>query len=150
MYEEKYPSSFVIELAQKVRNRVVELEEEEEGNYADGTLGGFCAIASRALWAVLRRHGFKPEFKCARLVDRGLHCWIELEGYIIDITATQFGSMWDNEEYPDIYITTPQMSELHQHARNLDEREPNKWGFRNPRYYADWIRKIVVELSPKE
>jgi hypothetical protein len=53
-------------------------------------LAGACAIASYTLWRVLRRRGHKADFIACYYTDYSAHCWVELTGYIIDLTATQF------------------------------------------------------------
>ena len=49
-------------------------------------LAGMCAIASFRLSEYLETHGIKHE-----LVMTYTHVWVQVNGYALDITATQFG-----------------------------------------------------------
>jgi hypothetical protein len=61
-------------------------------------LRGYCAIAARHLWMMAR--DLNPIFCCGvfcefspktrRYKPISGHCWLELDGYIVDITSTQF------------------------------------------------------------
>jgi hypothetical protein len=55
---------------------------------------GACAIGSVKLTEVLKREGFKNAKAIVGYADKSkygmAHCWVELNGKIIDITATQF------------------------------------------------------------
>lgn len=51
-------------------------------------LCGLCASASMALFHVLK---YNLEIYDVVLMKAPTHCWVECEGIIIDITATQFG-----------------------------------------------------------
>jgi hypothetical protein len=62
------------------------------------SLKGYCAIAARHLWMMAR--DLNPVFCCGVFREYlpkkrtykpiSGHCWLELDGYIVDITATQF------------------------------------------------------------
>ena len=74
--------------------------------YWDSTLGGLCGVASDLLVRELRAHGISSTLVFGEFLfsDRrygGSHCWVECDGYIIDITATQFG-----EQFPPMWITS--------------------------------------------
>lgn len=56
-------------------------------------LAGLCAIVSKELCERLQQNGYK-----AKIAYNGHHCFVILQGRIIDLTATQFGN------YPKIYI----------------------------------------------
>jgi len=90
------------DLASKVRDAVrIWTEHSCE---IDTTLGGACAIASYTLW-----QAFDASEIDARFVlyngTLGSHCWVESDGKIFDITATQFGgpevAVFDTSEHPD-------------------------------------------------
>lgn len=49
-------------------------------------LGGMCAVASYTLWQLLLSAGFRK----AKFAFNPIHCWVELDGWVIDVTATQF------------------------------------------------------------
>ena len=77
-----------------------------------GSLSGYCAIASDALNDVLKSYGFDSKIVHADLKWYGPHCWIELNGWAIDITATQFAKYYG--EYPKVLVVRPQDHELYQ------------------------------------
>jgi hypothetical protein len=77
------------QLATIVRKRAEEYAERTEG-FDPKTLDSMCAIASYALVKALHKHGYKS----AKLVvfedENEGHCWVEYNGYVYDVTATQF------------------------------------------------------------
>ena len=97
----------LLTLARRVRYVVEEATAEVEGVESD--LGGACAIASRALVGAIRRDGGRAEFVYGVYHHRRLraghpygdlsqdieHCWVETAGLIVDLTATQFSSAFD-------------------------------------------------------
>lgn len=50
------------------------------------TLDGMCGIASAYLFKELKKHKLNPT-----LAENSSHCFILCKGYIVDITASQFG-----------------------------------------------------------
>ena len=100
----------LLTLAFRVRHVVEEATVDVEGVESD--LGGACAIASRALVGAIRREGGRAEFvygvyhhHCPRVGRLGHpyvmthnieHCWVETSGLIVDLTATQFSSAFDD------------------------------------------------------
>jgi hypothetical protein len=62
-------------------------------------LRAMCAVASFALYNRLKNEGYDCVFVSGKFKDWNDHCWVEIDGCIVDITATQFGI----EE--DIFIT---------------------------------------------
>lgn len=60
-------------------------------NVNPNTLGGLCAIASIALKKELKAAGY-PAMVVRGLHKKGCggHCWVECEGEILDVTATQY------------------------------------------------------------
>jgi hypothetical protein len=57
---------------------------------ADESLTCWCAIGSSVLKRILKeKHNLNPKFVRGACLN-GNHCWIELEEYAIDITASQF------------------------------------------------------------
>jgi len=57
-----------------------------------GNFGGACGFMSYAMYLLLRRLGEKPKLAVAGGIYVGCsHCWVEVDGYIVDLTATQFG-----------------------------------------------------------
>ena len=63
----------------------------------DPDLGGFCDLAADRITRALRRRGHNARTVCGIFVGRrhdlfndGWHCWTEIDGQILDVTATQF------------------------------------------------------------
>lgn len=57
-------------------------------------LTGACAIGSAMMARLLRRMGYRPIFVVgifASGTKSSPHAWVELDGEIVDVTATQFG-----------------------------------------------------------
>src|SRR5277367_897508 len=89
--------SRLITLAKFARKRIETLSKVEKG---PPHLQGYCGIASRYLELLGKRENIFPDFIVGhfrsfnRILDeyswRAGHCWIEYDGYIIDLTATQF------------------------------------------------------------
>ncbi len=61
-------------------------------------LDGWCARCSMAIAKALVARGYKPELCYGNFNETHPHCWVECCGYVIDVTATQFG------RYPEILI----------------------------------------------
>lgn len=57
------------------------------------TLACYCAIASAKLWHMLRNAGIN-----AKLVSNDHHAFVVVDDWIVDITATQFGSEYEKVE----------------------------------------------------
>lgn len=60
-------------------------------------MGGACGVASMHLLNLANKRGFNPTFVSGffagpkNIISKsGGHCWIEYDGHIIDVTATQF------------------------------------------------------------
>jgi hypothetical protein len=65
------------------------------------TLAGWCILTSYVLFHILKRRGYQPE-----ICKNDAHAFIVLDGWYIDVTATQFNSPWNKEKgvlYPAIY-----------------------------------------------
>lgn len=59
-------------------------------NHLASNLTGLCAIASAKLFTELVTEGYHPAL-CLHSSYETAHCFVLLDDYIIDITATQFG-----------------------------------------------------------
>lgn len=83
-------------IAEKLRMAFEEISEKE--NYGEASafnfdLGGYCGRAAIQLYLICKKAGIKIK------ISEGIgHAFNEYGGYIIDITATQFG------KYPKVYI----------------------------------------------
>lgn len=139
----------VIDLAHKVRVAVEELANGLEPSWmiVKEDLAGMCAVASRALCTVLRNHGYKAKFVLAQYCF-GSHCWVELDGWIIDITATQFGS-----NYPPVHIVgissyNNSTSERYRTSERCNPKHVNEdyWGITAPKLYKKWMLELVNNL----
>lgn len=80
--------AFALSVRSVVQKRVQQAISEKDADYGSGVdLSGTCGYASWALWKSLPgSHLVLGEY------DDCTHAWVEYEGYIIDITATQFGA----------------------------------------------------------
>lgn len=56
----------------------------------DDTLTGLCAISSGELWKRLNAAGIEAKIYQFKREFFGSHCWVEAEGYLIDVTGSQF------------------------------------------------------------
>jgi hypothetical protein len=95
----KYPPvlSKLITVAKTARHKIEALAVVEGGQ---PHLMGYCAIAARYIEMLANKQNIRPIFVCGyfnsycRVLDEysGIsgHCWVELDDYIVDITATQF------------------------------------------------------------
>lgn len=104
------------------------------------SLLGACAIASWVMWRALKRAGFDDAEMVAGWyrvhLDRGYgtkphfgpHCWVTVEGKLLDLTATQFG-------VPEpVYVTEPGQDE------NYAVISPNP-------QCVDWFRNIYRTVA---
>lgn len=55
------------------------------------TLEGMCAVAAAELHRMLCRAGFSPRIALRNTTRDGCHCFVLVEGLLVDVTATQFG-----------------------------------------------------------
>lgn len=55
-------------------------------------LTGGCGIGAVVLVRILRRAGLRPELILGTF-ERNPHAWVEVDGEIVDVTATQFGKL---------------------------------------------------------
>lgn len=89
-------------IAHAVRQATEEFQKCPDDNAGIARdLAGACAIASLSLYVLLRMHGFKPTiFQSAMGLFGSCHCWVEVDGKVVDVTATQF----DAAKYPPVLI----------------------------------------------
>lgn len=66
-------------------------------NYPALDLGGLCAVAASELFIRLGKIGVQSTL-CSVSTDDGGHCFVEVDGWIVDVTATQFGSEFGSIE----------------------------------------------------
>lgn len=58
--------------------------------YYDKELCGACAVASGKLQKILKTYGIKSTLYMGYHKSLALHCWLETDNYLVDITFTQF------------------------------------------------------------
>jgi len=139
------------DIALKVRRACemfsVSQESESFDYHGDDELGGMCATASFALRKYLKKKGIEVEvisgdYKLRdQWFDRECHCWVEYRGYIIDITATQFGI---NEA---VHITSNR--EKYYRLRKVPKMSRLKWckGQQPNREVVDKILQLAESVS---
>lgn len=66
-------------------------EENVQRFECHDNLMGMCAIASGRLWMLLRQQGITSRLMLAELPNGTCHVFVEYNGAIVDVTATQFG-----------------------------------------------------------
>lgn len=82
----------VVRAAHEVRSEFERVAEREESWYINRkNLAGLCARASYALVLALAAEGVEAELVLGRYDGKG-HCWVEVAGHVVDVTATQFGT----------------------------------------------------------
>lgn len=90
----------VFELAAWTRSHVQTSFFDDSEYITIETLQGACAISSFALMMVLKHYGYDAHFVASIGTNFG-HCWVEVDDYVIDITATQFIHIHD---YDQIFV----------------------------------------------
>ena len=61
----------------------------ERANNNDTNLVNWCALCSYLIFKKLKKYNLDPEF-CSVSIGYGSHCFVYCQGYIVDVTATQF------------------------------------------------------------
>ncbi len=139
-------------LGKYIRSQV-EIWTKDNPDVDEWNLAGACAIASYAMYRALIKFGYKPEFIIADS-GCGCHCWISLDDYIIDLTATQF-----NMSLPKVLITKnkdyfkaiPELKNYYSIKKNSSAvRDTRKWNQQSPIIYTKEIRKIIRSLNEKD
>jgi hypothetical protein len=89
----------LLSYARKARRWAERLEEKECEEYDcfPRDLGGYCVIASIYLYKLLRDAGLNP-----RVIFNEDHAFVVCQGYLIDVTATQFNFCFKNDELATI------------------------------------------------
>ena len=100
----------VKEVAALVR-KAVEVQATRQGYPRD--LCGMCAIASFTLATALAREGVIA-YPVVGSVHGYSHCWVEAEGKVFDITATQFAE-YRNDELLSFPVSKKDLFGYHTH-----------------------------------
>jgi len=157
-----HPNSEVILLAHKVRKATQKLAKKlpKETFITSPNLEGYCAIASHALSRILKAYGYCPKIVFAELNNNGGHAWVELDEWIIDLTASQFG---EPGEYSEVFIAREIDSNLHRGSFHKEFEECD-YGYSskenwekylwNPKYFWDeyfqeWEDELFERLRPR-
>lgn len=116
----------IISLLRSVRKTMVALATGTTSTDGSSNLGGWCVLSSYVLFHMLKRRGYHPEV-CR---NHG-HAFINLDGWYIDITVSQFNSASRLERgirYPAIYCKkTPAKDSVHWIVDKTDKAE-EIWG----------------------
>lgn len=132
----------IIELAYKVR-RAVKRWTRDNCEVDPEDLCGACAIASYTLYKALQNKGYRPTLVCAVNGFEG-HCWVELRGHIIDVTATQF-----DPELPLVHVVPVNEQEFDFTDLYLNKqalKETSSWRAQSPLRYEPQIRRFLREV----
>jgi len=126
--------SKLITLARTARKKIEALSQVESG---PAHLQGYCGIAARYIELLASKESISPDLVVGhfrsynRILNeycwRAGHCWIEYDGYIIDLTATQFRNVItkiDRDFSKKVYI-----------SRN-----------NNPHYYKEAIGNDALDI----
>jgi hypothetical protein len=126
-------------IAAIIRIKIEELLDTEMFNGIYEDLCGACAICSVALCKSLKKFGYKPDLVNGMYEGYACHCWVELDGKIYDITATQFGLK------DKVFITdVDDFNYLEKEYINNVEEFFKKWvGEQKPYKYR--IEKLLVD-----
>ena len=76
--------------------------------WADQSLNGLCAIASAKVFLELKKRNYRPEIHLYSGSDCA-HCFVVVEDYIVDITATQF---WGNRDQKVVILHEKEATEF--------------------------------------
>jgi len=75
-----------IEKLNNLRQHLITLSYEKDFRVDASDLCGACAISAYITYLYFRKRKFSP-----KICVTETHCFIEIQGYFIDLTATQFG-----------------------------------------------------------
>ncbi len=103
-----------------------------------------CLVCSWVLEKVLKAHGFKAEL-CIGKYDNMHHAFVLVDGFVVDITATQFRN-------PEVVIEPFEGSDYKSDYRGIKaHRAINGWpSEQSPRTYKKALNKIfnrIIETS---
>lgn len=94
---DKQKLELITQLAEKAREWA-EKEQEKNPKSFKKNLTGLCAKANSYLFSLLKENQIE-----SHIVINNYHCFLLYEGYVIDVTATQFGEKRILiEEYPNM------------------------------------------------
>ena len=110
-------------------------------------LTGGCGIGSVILTRILRRAGLRPVLVLGTF-ERSPHVWVELDGEIVDITATQFGRLpavlieeKGDDRYDALWLGRDAKLAIKEWAKS---NHPNRW--QCPELHEEEIRSFLSRL----
>lgn len=81
-------------MLKRIRNTLLSFPCDSWSN----TLCGACAFASYLVFKLAKKNGFSVVFRKGTAKNfMGEHCWCLVNGYVVDITASQFWDLRDRE-----------------------------------------------------
>jgi hypothetical protein len=133
------------EIGLKVR-RLVEKWTADNTEVTSDDLCGACAIASFALWRVLRSLGIKAKIVCVIVAAFGeSHCWVEVGGLAYDLTATQFDSNAAKVEVRSVAYMARKFRGKRYEGKEAEEYI-SSWGSQSPVRYRSKISSMVYRI----
>ena len=143
------------EIASQVRKEIVD-------KYSEDFLYGKCIEASEKIVELLAKEGVKSttvegwvHYDCDEgCTDRDYdeHTWVETEdGYIIDVTATQFNHFMD-EDYPAVIVQNelPWGYSYDEPDSYLDDYSDEDWSYKNLFESKKRKKKKISQVNPGE
>jgi len=143
--------SKVISLARIARQRIEILARIENG---PPHLQGYCGVAAQYIRLLAQRQGIHPDFVVGhfrsynRILDeyhwRSGHAWVEFDGHIIDITATQFRnvvSKIDRDLSVKVYVCRSTNPHYFKEFSNEDALE------KMPEWYTEPLEEICDKIE---
>ena len=121
--------------------RDIRVDALELPAYAHGYCG-LCAICAYVVHRILIRTGHPATFCLGSYAGgAGMHCWVEVYGHVVDITATQY----DVEE--EVYIVPVKSRERReydlQHADEDALEFVREWGAQSPHEHMDTLEELI-------
>jgi hypothetical protein len=113
------------------------IRKEAEQLFGTDLLGK-CGICSYAVAEAFRKFGYKAEVKHGSFLHKYYgHCWVESDGEIYDITATQFSKryfekpkQYISKRFPKIYVTSLLKNDVYFNSVTVTDDE-RQFFFRN-------------------
>lgn len=133
----------VFEVALAVHDEIVALAQQRQ----DSSLCGYCALGAFRLWYELYQRGIQATFVRGSHLLGFAHCWVVYDGFIWDVTYTQF-----DVTAPPVY--TPLQSDGCYQPEEFDLAALNgfeDWGWGTPdNVYPDQANEMRRALGGEE
>ncbi len=130
-------------------------ELTKDNNSIASDMGGACAIGSYILYRILKKKSYDAEF--ILLESYICHCFVRLNGFILDITVKQFETF--EKELPNILIIkenryfkhVPELKKCYLDNKTFSNRNAlNKiksWDDQSPFYYKNKINNTIRSIN---